>query len=547
MHFMYPLLKGLVQYSDRPLFKDYVGSPDSPAWRTITYEGFLHDLEATALRFQQELRKLQLQPNNVVGLWITGKRYEDVVGLYALARAGFIPQIFSLVMGTQGGNMINDLLKVCNGKALIYDQYYQEHIPKIGFPTLPSPGLLPPANLQAQEHLVGLPVVEDHDVAIIFHTSGTTSGRPKPVPQSHKWLRYQWDSWHRAWQEDGPEQKVFSNIGSFANAASATLLNKVIPSGNCVIRTSKPEFDSAELLAMVKNEGLNNMYLYAGRMSRLLKVARTNIEVLKALRNMQQVSYTGDALNPDDICWITKQRLPIVAIYASTELSVSLVSDLRKPEKLPSMRPIQGSAIRLIPIPEDDPKYNKKLYDVFVPGDAPNCPHVSYRNRSDGHVSGDLFEETEPGYFAFRKFMNAFLGYPLIFADVGGRSDDWMKAGRNNMGLCDFKSIENKVLLECPDLVANCVVVGSSKPIVVLVEPTVVYAESSANPRLKAELIKRLESYQENLYPHERFEDRVVVVAPGSLPRTTDKGNIRRNAVEKIYADILGKIWSEIN
>lgn len=63
---------------------------------------------------------------------------------------------------------------------------------------------------------------------------------------------------------------------------------------------------------MVKNEGLNNMYLYAARMSRLLKAARKDTEVLKALRSMQQVSYTGEALNPDDIHWITEQRLPIV-------------------------------------------------------------------------------------------------------------------------------------------------------------------------------------------------------------------------------------------
>lgn len=69
MHFMYPLLKGLAEYSDRSLFKDYVGSPEAPAWRTITYGGFLRDLEAASLRFQQELRKLGLEQNEVVGLW----------------------------------------------------------------------------------------------------------------------------------------------------------------------------------------------------------------------------------------------------------------------------------------------------------------------------------------------------------------------------------------------------------------------------------------------------------------------------------------------
>ncbi|KAG6861128.1 hypothetical protein C0995_003580 [Termitomyces sp. Mi166 len=531
MHFVHPLLKGLAGYSDRSLFKDYVGSPEAPAWQSITYKSFLRDLEVTALYFQHHLRKFGVQQNDVVGIWITGKRYEDLVSLYAVARAGYIPQVFSLVMATQGGAMINDLLKLPNGKALVYDEYYQEHIPKVGFPTLTIPDLSSLATSQEPEQLADLPTVKEDDIAIIFHTSGTTSGRPKPVPQSHKWLRYQWEvSWRCVWQAEGPKQKVFSNIGSFANVASAALINKVVPLGNCIIRTSKPEFDAAELLAMVKNEGLNNMYLYAARMTYLLKVARTDPEVLKALRSMQQISYTGEALNPDDIRWIIKKRLPVTAVYASTELSVSLVSDLKDPESLPSMRLIEGSTIQLIPLAEDD-QYHTRLYDIFVPEDAPNCPHASYRNRPNGHVSGDLFEETKPGYFVFR-----------------GRSDDWMKTGRGPMGLCDTKSIEDRVLLDCADLVANCVVVGYCKPIVLFVEPTVAHVDSVANPvGLKAEVIQRSENIQASLYPHERFEDRVVVVAPGSLPRTTDKGNIRRSAVEEIFADVLKEIWSDVS
>lgn len=73
------------------------------------------------------------------------------------------------------------------------------------------------------------------------------------------------------------------------------------------------------------------------------------------------------------------------------------------------MRLIEGSTIQLIPLAEDNSKYTAKLYDIFIPGHAPNCPHLSYRNRSDGHVSGDLFEETEPGYFSFRESINASL------------------------------------------------------------------------------------------------------------------------------------------
>ncbi|KAG6820548.1 hypothetical protein H0H93_015433 [Arthromyces matolae] len=525
MHFVQHLLKGLDEYADRALFKDYDTTSPLPSWRSITYAAFSRDLNALAFYLQQHLCESGVQQKDVVGLWISGDQYQDVVSLYALARAGFVPQVFSRVMATQGGSMINDLLKLRDGKALVYHGYYEEHIAKIDVKTLKIPDL---ASLdQKPGQIANLPLVEENEVAIIFHTSGTTSGRPKPVPQTHRWLRYQWEvSWPRAWQGDGPKQKIFTNIGSFANVASATLLNKVVPVGNCIIKTSKTDFDASELLAMVNNEGLNNMLLYAARMSRLLKIARTNPEVLKALRSMQQIAYTGEALNPDDIRWVIEQRLPVVAIYASTELSVSLVSDLKEPENLPSMRLIEGSNIQLVRLAPDDPKYHTKLCDIFVPEDAPNCPHKSYRNRPDGHVSGDLFEETRPGYFAFR-----------------GRSDDWMKAGKDVMGFCDtkqvpstscivlsslyyFRSIEDAVLLTCADLVPSCVVVGYCKPIVVFVEPTP--AHVATDPvELKAEIIKRTAKFQAGLYPHERFDDRIIVVAAGGLPRTTDKGNIR--------------------
>ncbi|KAG6885192.1 hypothetical protein C0993_004976 [Termitomyces sp. T159_Od127] len=447
MHFMLTLLKGLASYSERPLYKEYVGSPENPRWRTITYSTFLHDLEASATYFQQQLRKLGVEHNDVVGLWyvsistimemvillpelpcrITGSRYEDLVNLYAIIRAGFVPQVFSLVMATQGGIMINELLALQEGKVLILDPHYKDHVPQITVPTLVIPDFSALPALLEDEKLLDLPEVDDDAIAMIFHTSGTTSGRPKPVPESHKWLRYQSDiNWPRAWQSEGKAQKCFNNVGSLANVASATIINKVVPSGHCIIRTSKPDFDAAELLAMINVEGLNNMLLYANRLSLLLGIARTNPDVLEILRNMQQISYTGEALNPDDIRWIIEQGLPVVIV-----------------------------------------------------------PHLVVR------------------------------------------------------------AIEDAVNLHCADLVQNCVVVGYCKPIVLFVEPTAKHADSTAHPsKLQSEIIKRMVEFQAGLFPHERFDDRVAVVARGKLPRTSDKGNIRRNAVEAAFADVLKDIYS---
>jgi hypothetical protein len=89
------------------------------------------------------------------------------------------------------------------------------------------------------------------------------------------------------------------------------------------------------------------------------------------------------------------------------------------------------------------------------------------------------------------------------------------------------RSIEDNVRLTCSDLVQNCVVVGSYKPIVLFVEPTPSFVDNVDNPtELKTKILKRIQAYQAGLFAHERVDDRVVVVLPGSLPRT-DKGNIK--------------------
>lgn len=70
------------------------------------------------------------------------------------------------------------------------------------------------------------------------------------------------------------------------------------------------------------------------------------------------------------------------------------------------LRPVSIVTAKLIPLaPEDgeNPAHAvRQLYDFFVCADAKTCPHPSVRNRPDGHVTGDLFEEVKPGCFVFR-------------------------------------------------------------------------------------------------------------------------------------------------
>jgi hypothetical protein len=89
-----------------------------------------------------------------------------------------------------------------------------------------------------------------------------------------------------------------------------------------------------------------------------------------------------------------------------------LVSPLAEKGILPGMRVIKGINCKFIPtkgldhtlLDGDSEKRAQggQLFDLFIPAEADNCPHTSIRNRPDGHITGDLFEEVKPGLYCFR-------------------------------------------------------------------------------------------------------------------------------------------------
>ena len=96
-------------------------------------------------------------------------------------------------------------------------------------------------------------------------------------------------------------------------------------SGHCLVQTSKPDIDAHEFMAMIA-DGLNFVLLYAPWLSKLINVAREDVNVLKALQGMKQVSYTGAALNPEDEQWLIEKGIQatvcsILYIYHSMSIN----------------------------------------------------------------------------------------------------------------------------------------------------------------------------------------------------------------------------------
>jgi acyl-coenzyme A synthetase/AMP-(fatty) acid ligase len=105
-------------------------------------------------------------------------QYADVCHTYGLARAGYIPQMFSLRLPNP--DVIYELMGKANAKALIFDPSSQCPLENSPVPTYPALSLpsVEPGNEELPSITAGL---TGSDTFCIFHTSGSTSGIPKVV------------------------------------------------------------------------------------------------------------------------------------------------------------------------------------------------------------------------------------------------------------------------------------------------------------------------------------------------------------------------------
>lgn len=112
--------------------------------------------------------------------------YVDVLHIYSIIRAGYIPQLFSLRLPNP--DVIFELLAKSNGTALIFDSSFGDVEPQGSTRTFVA------VDARAERvPKVALPPIREgrnaDETLTIFHTSGSTSGRPKLIPCSYAW----WD------------------------------------------------------------------------------------------------------------------------------------------------------------------------------------------------------------------------------------------------------------------------------------------------------------------------------------------------------------------
>jgi acyl-coenzyme A synthetase/AMP-(fatty) acid ligase len=112
--------------------------------------------------------------------------YRDVLHIYGVARASYVPQLFSLRLPNP--DIIYQLLHKTGAVFLIYDESFETIVMNSPIPRHTAREIrsdevegetLPP--LAAEE-------LRPDDIIMIFHTSGSTSGSPKLVPCTLRWV-----------------------------------------------------------------------------------------------------------------------------------------------------------------------------------------------------------------------------------------------------------------------------------------------------------------------------------------------------------------------
>ncbi|KAF8883568.1 hypothetical protein BD779DRAFT_1472465 [Infundibulicybe gibba] len=503
-------------YPCRPAFKIPQLDPSGciEDWSTISYQQFLVDVEDCARYWATMLRRSHIPPRSIVGLWVGGFGYNDVLHIYGLSRAGFIPQMFSLRLPNP--DVVYELLQQASAKALIYDPIYSPTLSGCPLPIYPAISMTSCDTHSTSEILPDILAIKGDETAFIFHTSGSTSGSPKLVPCSYQWMETSLlKSFQVCKPRDPSRQDVTTWIGSMCHIAQNFMLLGALQHGSCFVQPTSPAMLPEELTDMVRRCGVNRLNQFASLLGKTIRASMTDPKFLSVLTGMDDVLYTGLALAREEEAWAYKTGMKLRNLYGSTECGAMMVSGSEPNPCL--LRPLEGFVYRFATTtPETDAVYQStgRLLEFIISAESPDCPDISLRHADGDFHTGDLFQEVSPGRYIFR-----------------WRDDDWIKS--ENSLRCDTKSIEDNVRETCGDIVSECIVVGSGRPSPVL------FIESAAS--------LTPEKTQEGDYQRTRrfhSSDMVVIVPQGSLPRTATKGNVRRKAVEEIYRAEIDSIFA---
>lgn len=503
-------------------------------WKAITYSEFELDVLRLAEEWLRVLLRDGIYPGSVVALCLGGYEYLDAVHLYSIERAGYVPHTFSRLPGIE---IVKELLEESESRAIICASQFKEVLKSIQdipiYDAVTSMEFV--NNIQSPP---GLPPLQDpmtmnpDEICLIGHTSGSTSGRPKLVRATRRWMNAVIQKARIPFAPGYPPSSGPATVtwmGNMCHMAQNMMMTHQILHGKCTVQPRKPG-DVDEIIDQIKRASVTRLFPFPATLIKLFQRARLDPTILALLSNLECIS-TGGAIFPkSEEDYAARNNINVVIMFGSTEGGINLVTRGVNNDRTRAFQvlDVPGVSYQFYPI-STEAEGQPKLLELVIRSDSIDCPAHEFRRSDDGNFhSGDLWEEVEGGY------------------EYRGRDDDWIKT--ESALRCDTRAIEDHVRLTCGDLVSECVVVGYGRPSPALFVEADLQAAGGPHLDLKRQILKRIEHFNSQRLAHERIAsiDLILVVPLNTLPRTENKGNVRRKAVEDMFRKELDLAYGTI-
>ncbi|KAK7691821.1 hypothetical protein QCA50_005225 [Cerrena zonata] len=522
------LTKAAATFPNRVAFripKSIISGEATEQWTPITFKEFHTTVCCYAKYWHHVLQQEGIKKRDVVVLWIEGFAYHEIVHVFALIEGGYIPQCIPSRL--QNPSVVYELAAISGAKALLYHPSVQ---PPLNCPMFTHEvrelGLTDIAaytSFAGHDEEPNSVSIKPNDIVAIYHTSGSTGNLPKLVKFTAKAVAVMAEKHTGRRKNSKPSTRIW--MGSVAHAGQFFATNLCIVDGDCIVQPFHHPYTPSHFVTMVRECSVNVLTIWSPSLSQIIRAAKQDQVVLSTLQSLDIIVTSGAPFPPDELKWGHENGLSIVNYFALTEAVGAILHTvpMKTSDPAPTLfRPVPGIGVIFSPASNHPGFEGIKLLELVVSSSSPLFPGPSFASSIDGHLhTGDFFEEILPGRYKYR-----------------GRIDDWIKM--SNATRCDAKAIEDYLRLTCPDLISECVVVGSGRVCpAIFIERHISF--QGHDDELKREIVRRSIKFNSRRYTNEQVpgETLIFVVDRGELPRTVTKGNVRRKAVEDKYRTVL--------
>ncbi|KAG8624108.1 hypothetical protein KVT40_009084 [Elsinoe batatas] len=507
-------------------------SSQSDSWdhEIFTYENLSKRSTALATRLQDDYGN-KLGASKTVAL-LAPSTSQFLFTWLALMRLGYA--VLLIAPQCQPG-AIAHLCDSCEVSALVYDEQYTEQAKEasnvakdkgkaLDVLLLPSYDGLSMSEVSVKVGENQFPSPQPKDVAYLHHTSGTSSGLPKPIPQSHRAGCGVLPSF-----TDGHEAATFTTTplyhGGVADCFRAWTSGALIwlfP-GKGVPITASNITRCLDVAISLHEAGKAPPVRYFSSVPYVLQSMEASPEGLSHLQRMSIVGVGGAALPAEVGDRLIASSIPLISRFGSAECGFLMSShrDYTTDKEWQFLRAPPSSGLVFEPQPS-----TPDLHELIIP---PTWPHMAKRNRPDGSfATADLFvpHETIKGAWKYHS-----------------RSD-------SQLTLITGKKIDPAPLedsIATTSLLSDVLIFGNGRPYPGALLFRSIEAKDVSDEQLLEQVWPQIEKLNNDTQAHARLLRKTLVPMPfleKGLEKSS-KGTIIRGAAEKRFAEEIEGAYAD--